>query len=492
MKQSLPALDAGWLMLETPETPAHVGALIVLSKPENGPADYLQQLVARLREPVAVAPPWNRRLRQGWFSRWMPMWEIDTRIDLDYHFRHSALPQPGGERELGVLVSRLHSHPLDMRRPLWEIHLIEGLTDDRFAIYAKVHHSVIDGVGGMRMATHALSDTPDHSQFVHPWAIGLASEDSKEEPRPKASSGGKAKPALSLDVVREVAGAFRQLWSAAFEDGNALAAPFTGPRSVLGLHINAQRRFATQQYDLARLRGIAKLGGCTLNDLVMYLSGTALRRFLSELGQLPELPLTAGIAVNLREADDMTAGNAISFMIVSLATQVDDPLKRLRSIQRSAEASKAHLRALSKQALLPYTVLSGVPYALSLLTGLAPFVRPPSSVNISNVPGPERHVYFAGARVEALYPMSMLFHGSALNITCVSYAGTLNFGFTGARDTLPSLQKLAVYMGEAVDEIESLLNSNAAFGASPTAKAKRKVAAKSAKNHNTDSESSPH
>jgi WS/DGAT/MGAT family acyltransferase len=432
-------------------------------------------------------------LRQGWFARWMPMWETDTRIDLDYHFRHSALPQPGGERELGVLVSRLHSHPLDMRRPLWEIHLIEGLTGDRFAIYAKVHHSVIDGVGGMRMATHALSETPEQSRFIHPWAIGLASDDSKEDSMPQSSSkpsaGSKAKPMLSLDVMREVAGAFRQLWSAAFEDGNALAAPFTGPRSVLGLHINAQRRFATQQYDLARLRGIAKLGGCTLNDLVMYLSGTALRRFLSELGQLPDLPLTAGIAVNLREADDMTAGNAISFMIVSLATQVDDPLKRLRSIQRSAEASKAHLRALSKQALLPYTVLSGVPYALSLLTGLAPFVRPPSSVNISNVPGPERHVYFAGARVEALYPMSMLFHGSALNITCVSYAGTLNFGFTGARDTLPSLQKLAVYMGEAVDEIEALLHSNAAFGSSQTTKAKRKVSSKSTKTRKAEDES---
>jgi len=144
-------------------------------------------------------------------------------------------------------------------------------------------------------------------------------------------------------------------------------------------------------------------------------------------------------------------------MIVSLATDIADPLERLRAIQRSAEASKTHLKSLSRPALLPYTVLSGLPYALTLLTGLAPFVRPPSSVNISNVPGPARHVYFAGARVEAIYPMSMLFHGSALNITCVSYAGTLNFGFTGARDTLPRLQRLAVYMGEALEELDVLL-----------------------------------
>ncbi len=455
MRQPLPAMDAGWLMLETPETPAHVGAMAILSKPPQAGPDYLQQLVARLREPVTVVSPWNRRLRQGPLARWLPSWEEDPHIDLDYHFRHSALPQPGGERELGVLVSRLHSHPLDMTRPLWELHLIEGLAGDRFALYCKVHHSVIDGVGGMRLTARVLSESPEDPRFVHPWAVGPL-------PGARKPKSAAVNPKLSVAVAGEVARAFGKLCSAALEPDNPLAAPFAAPRSVLGLHINAQRRFATQQYDLARVRRLARVAGCTLNDMVMYLSATALRRFLAELGQLPSQALTSGIAVNLREADDHSAGNAISFMIVSLATDIADPIERLRAIQRSSEASKAHLKSLSRPALLPYTVLSGMPYALTLLTGLAPYVRPPSSVNISNVPGPERHVYFAGARVEAVYPMSMLFHGCALNITCVSYAGTLNFGFTGARDTLPRLQRLAVYMGEALEEIAAVLEPPAA------------------------------
>jgi diacylglycerol O-acyltransferase len=447
----LQPVDAGWLMLETPETPSHVGALLIFSKPAGAATDYLRQLVNRWREPGSVvAPPWNRRLRRGRMARWLPGWEIDPAFDLDYHFRHSALPLPGGERELGVLVSRLHSHPLDMSRPLWELHVIEGLSGDRFAIYAKLHHSVIDGVGGMRLLLRGLSEDPRDRRLFNPWSIG------PQALRPRAHPAAAATP-RSLHTAAEILRAFGELMQAARDPAAALAAPFTAPRSVLGEHINAQRRFATQQYDLVRLRRICRLAHCTLNDMVLYLSSSALRRFLLEREELPTGSLTAGIAVNLREADDQSAGNAISFLIVRLATDVADPLARLQAIRRSSEAGKAHLRSLPREALTPYTVLSGLPYALSLFSGLAPYIRPPSSVNISNIPGPTQPMYVAGSKLEAIYPMSMLFHGSALNITCISYVDTLNFGFTGARDTLPSLQKLAVYMGEAVEEIANLL-----------------------------------
>lgn len=457
----LKPVDAGWLMLETPETPSHVGALLIFSPPVGAGPEFMRQLVSRWREPTEViASPWNRRLRPGPLGKWLPMWEVDPGFDLDYHFRHSALPAPGGERELGVLVSRLHSHPLDMSRPLWELHVIEGLAGGRFAVYTKLHHSVMDGVGGMRVLLRSLSESPDDPRLFSPWGTG------PQPPRDRAASGS----GWSLHTAGEVLRAFGKLVQAAREPGAALAAPFSAPRSVLGEHINAQRRFATQQYDLERLRRLCRQAGCTLNDLVLYLSSSALRRFLLERQELPEASLTAGIAVNLREVDDHSAGNAISFLIVRLATDVAEPLARLQAIRRSAEAGKAHLRALPRDALVPYTVLSGLPYALSLFSGLAPHVRPPSSVNISNIPGPDKPMYFAGARLDAIYPMSMLFHGSALNITCVSYAGTLNFGFTGARDTLPSLQKLAVYMGEAVEEIAALLDPG---GKAPGKRARR-------------------
>ncbi|MGH8431484.1 MAG: wax ester/triacylglycerol synthase domain-containing protein, partial [Solimonas sp.] len=149
--KALNPLDATWLYVDSTQTPMHVGNLSIYSKPEGAPDGWLQQLVADLRATRSFAAPFNLKLASPRLKSVLPAWVEDDQIDIDYHFRHSALPQPGGERELGVLISRLHSHPLDFSRPLWECHLIEGLEGNRFALYVKMHHSLIDGVGGMRM-----------------------------------------------------------------------------------------------------------------------------------------------------------------------------------------------------------------------------------------------------------------------------------------------------------------------------------------------------
>ena len=176
-----------------------------------------------------------------------------------------------------------------------------------------------------------------------------------------------------------------------------------------------------------------------------------------EQGQLPDIPLTAGIPVNIRPADDQGTGTQISFMIASLATDEADPLNRLQQIKTSTRRAKEHLQKLPKSALTQYTMLLMSPYILQLMSGLGGRMRPVFNVTISNVPGPERTLYYEGAKLEAMYPVSLIAHGGALNITCLSYAGSLNFGYTGCRDTLPSMQKLAVYTGEALDELESLI-----------------------------------
>ncbi|MGH8529879.1 MAG: WS/DGAT/MGAT family O-acyltransferase [Nevskiales bacterium] len=454
-------LDASWLLVESRETPMHVGNLQILSLPKNAPDDYLNKMVANLKSAGDFASPWNLKLRGGSVGRYLPKWVEDNDVDIDYHFRHSALPKPGGERELGILVSRLHSHQLDLNRPPWECHLIEGLEDNRFALYTKMHHSLIDGVSGVRLLQRILSSDPEARDQPAPWMV----QPQVRAPREEGEAATAASPyQIVMDGLRhqarstaELIGALRRLVKAARSDSDALTGPFAAPNSVINGRVTAPRRFATQQYELARIKALSKAAECSLNDVVLYLCATALRRFLKEANQLPDKPLSAGIPVNVRPADDQATGNAISFIMANLATDVADPVKRLEIIKASTARGKEHLQSLPKAALMQYTLVVMAPYTLSLLTGLGGRTRPVFNITISNVPGPNEALYFNGARLEAMYPVSLIAHGGALNITCLSYAGTLNFGYTGCRDTLPHMQRIAVYTGEALEELEQAI-----------------------------------
>ncbi|TXH02896.1 MAG: wax ester/triacylglycerol synthase family O-acyltransferase [Nevskiaceae bacterium] len=455
-------LDASWLAVESHDTPMHVANLQIFSLPPNVPDTFLRDLVARLKSERGFAPPWNLKLRSPTLGRLLPMWTTDDDLDLDYHVRHSALPAPGGERELGVLVSRLHSHQLDLKRPLWECHIIEGLENKRFALYTKMHHSLIDGVSGVRLLQRVLSTDPNDTEMPAPWTVQPARTPRVE----REASTPSTESALQtlMNSLRAQAGTTGQMLKALTRvargsrgDEHGLTGPFSGPASVLNRRVTGQRRFATQQYDLGKLKALAKASDCSLNDIVLYLSATALRRFMEEANTLPNKSLTAGIPVNVRPKDDQGTGNAISFIIANLATDIADPLRRLQAIKDSTAEAKEHLQSLPREAITQYTVLLMAPYMLQLLSGLGGRVRPVFNVTISNVPGPEQPLYFNGARLEAMYPVSLIAHGGALNITCLSYAGTLNFGFTGCRDTLPHMQRLAVYTGEALQELETLL-----------------------------------
>src|SRR5208282_4182944 len=207
-------------------------------------------------------------------------------------------------------------------------------------------------------------------------------------------------------------------------DERSLQAPYRAPASALGGRLGGQRRFATQQYDFARIKQLARVADGTVNDIVLYLSGTALRHYLIEHARLPDRTLTAGIPVNLREADDMSMGTAIGLMIAELATNVANPLERLETVRRSTAEAKAHLSHLPSEARTSYTLLLNAPYIAGLMVGLGAHAPVPFSLGISNVPGPPRPLHMNGARLDALYPLSLLTHGNALNITCVSYAGT--------------------------------------------------------------------
>jgi WS/DGAT/MGAT family acyltransferase len=195
-----------------------------------------------------------------------------------------------------------------------------------------------------------------------------------------------------------------------------------------------------------------------VNDIILALSGAALRRFLLDLNELPDEPLVAMLPVNVRPKDDPGGGgNAVGAILASLATHVADPAERLRAIVASSKSAKKQLAGMSRSAIIQYSALLHTPFGLQAFKPIAGKLRPTFNVVVSNVPGPEKPLYFRGSRLEAIYPMSIPVHGLALNITCTSYAETLNFGFIGCRETLPHMQRLAVYCGEALAELEAAL-----------------------------------
>jgi WS/DGAT/MGAT family acyltransferase len=279
---------------------------------------------------------------------------------------------------------------------------------------------------------------------------------------------------LQMKSLPQLAMAFGKIIKRIGAPGAGLAVPFDAPRSVLNGRVREKRRFATQQFPLTRLRTLADAAGGTINDIVLALCGGALRRFLLERDSLPEDPLTAGIPVSVRPADDEGTGNAISFIVVTLGTDIADAVDRLAAIRASVKYAKAHVQGLPRSAMQQYTTLLMAPTIITLLTGIGGRTPPMFNITISNVPGPDKPLYFRGAELLSIFPASIVTHGQALNITCESYNGLMNFGFTACHTSVPSMQKLAVYAAEALAELEAALLPTADATAAPAAPARQR------------------
>jgi diacylglycerol O-acyltransferase / wax synthase len=453
----LSMMDAMFLAAETRESMMHVGGLLTFTPPPDAPPHFLRRLADELRGHVRVEPPWNLRLRSPDFLKNpLQAWVEDDAFDLEYHVRRSALPSPGDERELGILVSRLHSVPIDFHRPPWEVNFIEGLEGGRFALYFKLHHALVDGYTAMKMLARSLSTDPrelDTPMFFSKPRPPRAERERDEEPAPTLD----AAMTLARDqwsAAREAGRAFMNVLRAARDGDRALVSPLAAPRTILNRRISRNRRFATQQFATDRIRRVARAAGGTINDVALALCGGALRRLLQELDALPAEPLTAMLPVNIRPKDDPGGGNAVAAILASLATDVEDARTRLETIIASTRRAKDQLAGMSRNAMMQYSGMLMAPMMLQQVPGAAGRLRPTFNVVISNVPGPEQPLYFRGARLDADYPLSIPFHGYGLNITIIGYAGTLNFGFTGCRDTVPHLQRVAVYSGDALEELE--------------------------------------
>jgi diacylglycerol O-acyltransferase / wax synthase len=471
----LAPLDMMFLYGETPSTMMHVGALMPFTPPSDAPPDFLRRLLDETRLEKVVAP-WNRKLAHPTLLyRPDQAWVVDEQFDLDYHVRRSALASPGDERELGILVSRLHSNALDLRRPPWEVHFIEGLEGGRFALYVKMHHSLVDGYTATRILRKSMSTDPhdtDHPLFFN--VRGPATGSAKKADAEQGGGNIFSNVAGAISAVGSAIGFVADTGRSAFdlsralintelrpgEEHRDLVTSFQAPPCILNNRISRNRRFATQHYKAERLKAIGAKHNATLNDVALSIIGGGLRAFLAELGELPDKSLIAFVPVNVRTKDDEGGGNAVGAMLAPLGTDIVDPVERLDSVAKSTRATKSELRRMSKNAVLAYSAAIMAPSGLQVASALTG-VRPPwpfaFNLCVSNVPGPKEVLYLHGSRMEANYPVSIPAHGMALNITLHSYADNLDFGFVGCRDALPHLQRLAVYTGDALDELEAAM-----------------------------------
>lgn len=449
----LSPLDQLFLWLERRQQPMHVAGLQLFSFPDDAGPRYIRDLAEQMREYNAPQPPFNKRLvtRFG-----QPFWDIDTQFDIDHHFRHEALPKPGRIRELLALVSAEHSNLLDRARPLWEVHLIEGIQGKRFALYSKIHHSMADGIAVMRMGMRALSPDPACRDLPPVWAMeprrrsrgGLSPTDVASGMAHLTANLGKQAATLP-NVVREIQKAAKK----AKTDPDCVSL-FQAPHCQLNEPITGSRRFAAQSYSKSRIQALAKAFDATLNDIVLAMCGSALRDYLISMHELPDQPLIAMVPLSLRRDDSGDAGNQIAVILANLGTHIADPANRLRVIKASVQDAKQRFSQMTPAEIMNYTALTLAPTGLNLLTGLVPKWQA-FNVIISNVPGPRQPLYWNGARLEGMYPVSIALDRIALNITLTSYVDSLEFGLIGCRRTLPSMQRLLDYLENSIHELET-------------------------------------
>ncbi len=443
--RALGPIDQAFLWLERRQQPMHVGGLMLFKIPEDADKNFVQEVAARFKAVTPPVRPFNQRL-EGMF------WEEDDEFDLEHHFRHIALPEPGRIRELLAYVSQEHSALLDRAKPLWECHLIEGIEGNRFALYFKMHHAVVDGVAGMRIAQKSLSTDPNEKALTPLWAV-------KRDRRPKEETTALSNFADTLTRLRhqassipKVAKELYQAIRASYEHDPDYVSVFQAPRSILNQKVTGSRRFAAQSYDLPRIKAIGKALGVTINDVVMAMCAGALRTYLLELNALPEKPLIAMVPMSLRR-DDSDGGNQISMILANLGTHLADPKARLDIIHRSVQNAKDRFSRMSPSEIMAYSALIYSISGANLMTGIAPKMQA-FNVIISNVPGPRETMYWNGAELDGFYPVSIVLNGMALNMTLTSYVDKLEFGLIACRKVLPSMQRLLTYLEDALDELE--------------------------------------
>jgi diacylglycerol O-acyltransferase / wax synthase len=459
----LSPLDASFLFAEDRTRPMHIGGVMTFAAPDGFDFDGFVALIGRR---LGLVPRWRQKVREVPVHLGLPVWVDDADFDLEYHVRRSALPGPGTEEQLRALVGRLLGRRLDRSRPLWEIYLVEGLADGRFAVVTKTHHAMVDGLASMDVGALLLDPTPeiretppdDWRPVAEPSSLDLAVDAVREAMR---------RPRTVLDVASRARADVREVMAGVERMVETLvSATSARPLHPLTTVTGEQRRYGMARTTLADHRAVRAACGGTVNNVVLAVVTGALRRWMMTRGE----PLTAGTAVRAlvpvsvrtrREgaADSRNGaaavGNSISAYFVELPVGEDDPLRRLAAVSAAMDEHKASGRAVGASTLIRLAGLAP-PTLHSLGVRLASqFSSHAYNVLVSNVPGPPRPLYAMGARMLDMYPVVPLAGGQAVSIGITSYDGGMHYGLNADRDALPDVDVLAEAMPEALAELKA-------------------------------------
>lgn len=444
--------DAFFLRAETPTCPFHVASVAILTLPESSPRNYLRKLSEKFGRIREVWPVFGLQLNDPGSLR-NPCWVESPHFDPKDHVFHYSLPKYGTMADLLNLVASAHEVLLDRTRPMWQIHIIEGLPQRRFAIYCKVHHALMDGVGALRMVQEMYSEDATRDLLHKPdWAVKSHHVHDEESIGHVLKQAWQVllKQAKAVPEASSLLGNFGLDWLRGKKDVPQL--PFSAPHSILNGELGSRRRFITCEFPLDAIRKIGKAHDATVNDVFVAICGSALRRYLLGLGKLPERSLDAGMPVSIK-SDDGTEGNQLSFIICPFATDEADPVARLQHVVNVTRKAKQDLSAMMPEANADLTIMTMVPFLMVSMMHITQKVPPVFNAIVSNVPGPRRQMYLDGARLEALYPFSVVTDGMGLNITLISYQSTLCVGITAAPENEPKIQVLGSLMLQGFEEL---------------------------------------
>ncbi len=495
----LSGLDATFLHLESPEMPMHIGSLCVMDLPDGfNSDDFYEAAKQRVAERMHLADLFTRKLALIPFDLSNPVWVEDEDIDIEHHVRHITLPKPGSNRQLQQYVARLHSSLLDRSRPLWEFFIIDGLKSGQVALYTKAHHAGMDGQAGIAVA-QALFDLEATGRVVkpprprvrrHQYQLGIAElggaalRNTGHQIVKLFQTAPAMLRALRDTVVPEKDEHGKRNW------GASSGIKLFGPRTVFNVSVTNQRSFAGRTIPMAETKFIGKTLGGSLNDVVLCTTAGAMRRYLKEHNNMPVKSLLAAVPVSLRTAGDASANNQVSMTTMTLASDIADPVERLKAIHKASEINKAMMSRVKTAIPTDFPLLaapwlmSGVA-AIASRSGILNVLPPIANIVISNVPGSPVPLYFAGAKVVSYYPVSIIVHSMALNVTVQSYAGRLDYGLIACRRAVPDITDLGDYILAEHQKLLAAAQAHAAkadvvapAAAKPAAAAKVVVAAK--------------
>ncbi len=451
----LSAIDASFLAQETAEAHMHLGAVTIF----EGPAPAYEELVAHIRNRLHLVPRYRQKLAVPPMETGRPLWIDDSNFRLEYHLRHAALPAPGSEEQLRVLAARVHSQPLDRAKPLWEISLVEGLQDGRFALVSKTHHALVDGVAGVDLVT-VLFDLVAQAEPVTPAARPWSPqpEPSQAQMAMRGISGLAKAPFRLAERALEAAAKPKEALEATLDAAEGLgeiawAALNPAPATPFNVVIGPHRRLGFVRCELDDFKRIKDVFGGTVNDVLLAVVAGALRRLLRSRGVRTEgLDLRALVPVSIRgEGDRGRLGNRIVAMRAPLPLYLSDPVARLRLVKQSMDGLKRSKQAVGAEVLAhmeqfaPPTVLAQAS-RLNFTTRLF-------NLLVTNVPGPQFPLYLLGRRLDDLIPVAFLPRDHALAIAIMSYDGGVDFGLLGDYDTMADIEVLADAIRDSLDEL---------------------------------------